>query len=79
MTLTVATEHVGGGWACPSGKRSFDSHRQAKAWLRRNQHLWRGKGGRRTYRCPDCGLIHVTKYTAAETTEIREKIARGDL
>ncbi len=78
MTLTVATEHIGGGWSCPSGKRSFDSHRQAKAWVRSHQSQW-GAGRRRSYRCPECHLIHITKYTAAETTAIREKMARGDL
>ncbi len=76
--MTV-TEHVGGGWSCPSGKRSFNSHRQAKAWVRRHHRGEWGAGRRRSYRCPDCGLIHIIKFTDAETTEIREKIARGDL
>lgn len=74
----MTTEHVGGGWSCPSQKRSFDSRNQAKRWMRRHRHL-RGGGPRRSYRCPDCGLIHITKYTAAETAEIRAKRARGDL
>ncbi len=76
--MVTATEHVGGGWRCPSGKRSFNSRNQAKVWMRRNRHHW-GGGIRRSYRCPDCNLIHITKYTAAETTDIREKRARGDL
>ncbi len=76
----MSAEHIGGGWSCPSGKRSFDSRRQAKSWVRRNRHRWGVDGGaRRSYRCPDCKLIHITKYTAAETTAIREKRARGDL
>jgi uncharacterized C2H2 Zn-finger protein len=44
------------------GKVSFRSKAEAKTMRRKIAHA----GGRKLYRCPDCGMWHMTSMTLTE-------------
>ncbi len=47
---------------CPAGKRSYGTWAEADEALRQvRARRRRGQREKRVYRCPDCGLYHLTR------------------
>jgi hypothetical protein len=62
--------------ACPTGKKMHETRKRAKQWVRSRVEVHK-VSHQRVYKCPHCGLFHVTSYTAEEAERIRSKRGEG--